>query len=353
MQIQQNISLQPYTSFGLGGHAQNFVEVHDTDELFSALEQTAIAPLWLLGYGSNTLISDNGLNGLVMCLRGGTISIEEDHVIADAGVWWDDVVQSAIKHELWGTELMSMIPGSVGAAAFINITAYGQSIGPLIEWVDVWDPAISSVRSISRQELEWGYKSSIFQQPENQQLVILRASLKLAREPTGDLSYQKALDVAKELGIDPSSLAGRRQIINEARKRAGSIWDPSEANQSKTVGSFFRNPVVTENVAEIVMNYDESGKTPAEIKNMNQVHGGDERRVSAAHVMLAAGFKRGQQWGSVKLNDANLLKIEALPNATAQDVYDVAMHIQTECYNKLGIKLEPEARILGNFTKQK
>ena len=98
-----------------------------------------------------------------------------------------------------------------------------------------------------------------------------------------------------------------------------------------------------------VMKYDESGKTKAELKKMNQVHGGDQRRVSAAHVMLAAGFKRGQTWGKVKLNDQNLLKIEALPGASAQDIFDVVRLIQTEVKKKLDINLEPEARILGVF----
>ena len=83
---------------------------------------------------------------------------------------------------------------------------------------------------------------------------------------------------------------------------------------------------------------------------MNQVHGGDEQRVSAAHVMLASGFSRGQQWGNVKLNDQNLLKIEALNGATAQEIYDVALHVQTTCKEKLGISLETEARILGDFS---
>jgi UDP-N-acetylenolpyruvoylglucosamine reductase len=102
--------------------------------------------------------------------------------------------------------------------------------------------------------------------------------------------------------------------------------------------------------AERIIAYDESGKTALEIKKMNQVHGGSAQRVSAAHVMLAAGFKRGQRWGQVKLNDQNLLKIEALEGATAQDVYTLMRHIQDTCLASIGVKLEPEARILGSFT---
>lgn len=82
---------------------------------------------------------------------------------------------------------------------------------------------------------------------------------------------------------------------------------------------------------------------------MNQVHGGTTKRVSAAHVMLAAGFARGQQWGNVKLNDKNLLKIEALEGANSSEVYKVAQDIIATCQSKLGITLQPEAEFLGNF----
>lgn len=348
MKLQQNVPLANYTSFGLGGPAENFIEVHNTDELLDVLKHTDITPLWLLGFGSNTLISDEGLTGLVISIRGGQTQLEDTYITADAGCWWDDIVKTAIDHNLWGTELMSEIPGSVGAALYINITAYGQSLGPLVEWVDVWNQNSHHVQRLGADDLSWDYKSSIFQKPENQHLIILRVCLKLRNEQHDELVYQKALDVAEELSLDTNNLKDRRKIIIEARKRAGSLWEPTTRG-THTAGSFFRNPVVPEEVANYVMNFDESGKTPEEIKKMNHVHGGNEKRVSAAHVMLATGFKRGQQWNKVKLNDQNLLKIEALPGATAQEVYSVALEIKTTCQKKLGITLEPEARILGHF----
>lgn len=351
MNLKKNVPLAPYTSFGLGGNAQNFVAVHSTDELLEVLKDSQVKPIWLIGYGSNTLISDEGLEGLVICLRGGKIDIDDRCITVDAGVWWDDVVKTAIDHGLWGSEMMSEIPGSVGAALYINITAYGQSIGPLVRWIDIWDTESSSIERLTKDQLSWDYKKSVFQLPERKSLVILRACLELSHEVTNELIYQKALDVAKELELNPGDLVDRRKIITEARRRAGSLWAPDQKNSAKTVGSFFRNPVVSQELAERIMSFDESGKTHEEIKRMNKVHGGDQKRVSAAHVMLAAGFKRGQEWGKVKLNDQNLLKIEAMSGATAQEVYDVAMNIQAVCEEKLGVTLQPEAKILGNFQK--
>jgi UDP-N-acetylmuramate dehydrogenase len=163
------------------------------------------------------------------------------------------------------------------------------------------------------------------------------------------MKYQKALDIATELHLDAETLEGRRAIIHEARKQAGSLWNPDDEKAHRTAGSFFRNPIVSAEIAEKIMSFDESGKTITEIKKMNSVHGGDSMRVSAAHVMLAAGFQRGQSWGNVRLHQQNLLKIEALDGATAQDIYAVMKHIQETCRQKLSVWLEPEARLLGEF----
>lgn len=350
MNLQHGVLLASYTSFRVGGPAENFALVKNTEELIEVISNTTVRPVWLLGYGSNTLISDSGLPGLTLVLRGGTIKREGTMIIADAGVWWDDIVQAALQNKLWGIELLSQVPGSFGAAIFINITAYGQSLGPMLEWVEVWDPDAQALRRIDKSSLIWDYKTSIFQQEDNANLIILRAAISLSESPTAELLYQKALDVARELKLDPASLQARRDIIIEARKRAGSLWTPNEANASKTVGSFFRNPVVSEEQADYIMNFDETGKTKAEVARMNIVHGGSHKRVSAAHVMLAAGYTRGQTWSHVKLNDQNLLKIEALEGATAQELYDVAQEIIKTCQEKLGVILEPEARILGTFS---
>lgn len=344
---EENVSLAQFTSFKLGGLAKVLVKTNNSEELTEALNEHANEEITILGFGSNVLISDSGLDGVVIVNNGGNIEFEGSSVIVDSGVWWDDLVTACIDKGLWGVELMSEIPGSVGAALFINITAYGQSIGPLVEWIEVWDKTTRQKRNISSDELNWSYKQSIFQ--ENENLVILRAKLNLNQEQKDQLEYQRAVDVADELDFDLSTLQGRRQTIIEARRRAGSLWSPEDEFAARTVGSFFRNPMVTTEQAEKVISFDETGKTKEQIELMNKVHGGDSKRVSAAHVMLAGGFTRGQTWGKVKLNDKNLLKIESVEGATASEVYAVSREIQSTCFEKLGINLEPEVRLLGEF----
>lgn len=347
--IQTQVPLAPLTSFQVGGVAEQYLEAPNTQSLLETLAALEPTPKWILGYGSNALVSDQGLSELVLSLRGGDIQIHNNQLVVDAGVWWDDVVNHAASHHLWGIELLSGVPGNVGAAIFINIAAYGQSLGPLLDWVEAWDPQTRLVKRFTRDDFHWDYKQSIFQQPEHRALIIVRAALALSQTQTAPLVYQKAVNVAKEIGADPKSLSGLRQIILEARQRAGSLWQPGQQD-ARTVGSFFRNPVVPEALAERILNHEETDDiTPAQLKKINQVHGGNPQRVSAALVMLAADFSRGQQWGQVKLNDQNLLKIEALPGATAQAIYNVARHIQTVCDKKLGIELKAEACMLGTF----
>ena len=346
--IQKNVELAPYTSFGLGGPAEFFVEVKDSQELEAALKGSQEQKIHVLGHGTNTLISDEGLSGLTILIKGGRIQQKENTFVVDAGVWWDDFVQESIAANFWGVELLSGVPGGVGAAVFINIAAYGQSLSDTILWVDVFDLDTGQIKQLKQSELSWNYKKSIFQDPENN-FIILRAAFQLAKSPTQKLSYQSALDVAEEKGWDISTLEGRRQTILEARERAGSIYEPDRGDK-KTVGSFFRNPVVTEAQAEKIIKSDETGKTAETIKKMNKVHGGDSLRVSAAHVMLAAGFKRGQCFGDVCFHEKTVLKIENKGNASAQDIYNVAKMVMKTCKEKLDVELVPEARILGNFS---
>jgi len=319
----------------------------------AALTEYEKPPLWLLGYGCNVLISDEGLPGTSIAFRGGNITKEGTLLVADAGVWWDDLVQVAIEQNLWGLELTSGIPGGVAAAVVGNIAAYGQAVSHTLAWVEVYDSQQHTIRHMRPAELELTYRFSALQHDELRHLVILRAAFELSSRPTMELTYQSALDVAKKQQLDVTSLTGRRLAVMKTREAAGSLWDyRDKSGRNKTAGSFFRNPLVTPEQAENIITADETGKSAELIKKMNAVHGGDTLRVSAAHVLLAAGFKRGQTWGEVRLHPHHVLKIENTGHASAQNIYNVAQEIITTVKEKLNITLVPEVRFLGNFTQK-
>jgi UDP-N-acetylmuramate dehydrogenase len=345
VKIQENAELAPLTSFEVGGPAEKLITLESSDELAETLNKAANSKIWPLGYGTNVLISDEGLPGTTILFRNKAIEWQGNTVVADAGVWWDDLVKESINRGLWGLELTSGVPGSVGAAVFINITAYGQAQSDKLLWADYMDSS-GQINRLSADAAQWDYKKSVFQ--EHEDWLIMRAAYGLNSAKSSSLTYQSALDVAGELNLNPDSLSNRREIILEARQRAGSIFIPGQ-NYARTVGSFFRNPVVTEEQADLVIEFDETKKSTGQIKAMNQVHGGNQMRVSAAHVLLAAGFSRGQIWGDVRLHPNNLLKIENMGNASAQNIYDVAQEIIQTVKSRLDIDLKPEARILGQF----
>ena len=233
-----------------------------------------------------------------MLIRTTVITRDGDTLIADAGVWWDDLVQFAIREKLWGLELMSAIPGGVGAAIVGNIAAYGQAVADTLAWVEVFDRSAGQTRQLQPAELNLSYRYSAFQTEAFTEYVILRAAFTLSTQPTKDLEYQTALDVAAQKNYDLSTLQGRRQTVLDTRETAGSLWDYRHPDAYlHTAGSFFRNPLVDSETAERLMAHDETGRTAEALRKMNQIHGGEQKRVSAAHVLLAAGFHRGQSLG--------------------------------------------------------
>lgn len=351
MDIQENVPLAGYTAFKVGGPARKLIAIAGEPDVINAQKNSWITePYWILGYGTNCLVSDQGLPGTVLLMRGGgQPKIEGNMIISDAATNWDDLVNFAIAQKLWGLELMSGIPGNVGAALSGNIAAYGQKVADTFVWAEVLDPASGEVKTLKAGEIKFGYRASNLQTSQKG-LMILRVAFQLSNKPTQELAYGSALKVAEELDSKPDTLQNRRKIILETRNRAGSLYDEADPDLEHTAGSFFKNPLVDEAKARELATYDESGKTIEELLEQNRIHGENSFRVSAAHVLLAAGFKRGQTWGPVKLHDKHVLKIENAGGATAQQIYDVAQEIISEVKNKLGIDLEPEVQFLGEFS---
>lgn len=347
MQILKSVSLANYSSFHTGGIAESLVICDSAAELLKVISEQENKKLSCLGFGTNVLISDKGLDGTVAVCRGGSMKLDGTMLIAGAGVWWDDLVERAIDEDLWGVELMSGIPSSIGGAIMGNIAAYGQQISDTLEWVEVIATDSQKIERIPASTLSYDYRYCSLKDTPG--IVVLRAGFKLSKSPTQTLEYGSALRIATELQLSTDTLPDRRAIILEARSRAGSLYDPSTQINSYTAGSFFKNPIVSLEQAKKVIAFDETGKSTEVLLRQNQIHGGSDHRVSAAHVMLAADFSRGQSWGSVRLHPDHILKIENTGNATSQEIYDVAQLIIHKAKEDLDIDLEPEVQFLGDF----
>lgn len=344
-----NVALADYTSLHVGGPAQRLIEVGADDDLKTLVGQQTM-PLWLLGDGTNSLVADSGLGGTVIVCKQGVIeTVAPNQLRASCGANWDDLTKKAVELGLYGLEFTSGVPGTVGGAVVGNIAAYGHQVADHLVSATILNPKNGQVSTWNAEQFGFSYRHSNLEDSANQHLVLLDATFEFSKTPTGPLEYGSALKVAEELGIEPGSLENRRRIILESRRRAGALNDSSTTNVY-TAGSFFKNPVVGSNQVEAIIAQDESGISRQQLLRQNQIHGGSTVRVSAAHVLLAAGFRRGQSWGNVGLHPDHVLKIANLGAASAQEIYDVIQMIIKTVQQKLGITLEPEVRFLGDFS---
>jgi UDP-N-acetylmuramate dehydrogenase len=342
--VTNDVSMANYTSFGCGGNAEALVEVTSHAQLLYVLQSFGGISTTVMGGGTNSLVSDKGIEGLVIAMRTKRCQLLADGFVeVEAGVPWDTLVRFAVNNKLWGLELMSGIPGSVGGGILGNIAAYGQAVSDTLRSVELYDLSTNSLTTVSASDLGLVYRASRLQGSNK---VLLKAVFKLSGTCNSALSYESALKIAEEIKADVGTLTGRRNLILEARRRVGSLQDGS----SKSAGSFFKNPLISPEQARILMAQDETGKSVQQLEHMNTIHGGAASRVSAAHVMLAAGFYRGQQWGPVRLHPDHVLKIDNTGGATAKQIFDVANIVVVQVKNKLGITLVPEVRFLGDFS---
>lgn len=354
MNILENVSLAPYTSFFIGGKTKYFCEVANLSELAEAFDFAKKNKLntFLLGGGSNILVSDNGFDGLVIRLveQGIKIVDENEHeaiVEISAGQQWDSVVQFAVTHNLWGIENLSHIPGNSGAFAVQNVGAYGQEASQVVESVAVYDTETEKVVGLTNTQCKFQYRASIFNREEHGRYVILSLHLKLQKQGQPNLSYG---DVAKYFGEKSPgeiSLGDLRQAIIEIRNRKYPF--PVSA-QTGSAGSFFRGPIITHKAwpdfeSSLSKHFGTRIATDLDaMKNRLEVPQGF--KTPTAYLIDICGFK-GLQVGGAIVNPDQAAVILNTGTATAEDVLDLFFAVQQGVMDKSGITLEHEPEFVG------
>src|SRR3989344_7365184 len=221
MKILQNISLAEYTTFKIGGEARYFCVVKSEEELREALDfaesknpESQQMPFFVLGGGSNILISDRGFTGLIIKIEMTGISLkkydEEKNgtvlVTAWAGESWDELVAKTIGEGLWGLENLSGIPGTVGAAPVQNIGAYGVEAGDMIFSVCAFDITTGAARIFTNTECRFSYRESFFKTIEGKKYIITNVTFKLSKSPSPNLSYKDLTAYFEEWGREEGEL---------------------------------------------------------------------------------------------------------------------------------------------------
>ncbi len=173
--------LNSHTTFKIGGRAKFFIEPEDIAdlELLIICAKKYKIPIFVIGRGSNILISDKGLNGIVVHLNSGffkKISIKRNLLNAGGGLGLRQLIQVATKRGLAGLEFLAGIPGTVGGALAMNAGVRGQNFGDLVEDVSVMDHN-GKIKTLSKKGIKFGYRKSSLAK-----YIILNASLKLAKK---------------------------------------------------------------------------------------------------------------------------------------------------------------------------
>ena len=343
MQIEENVPIAPLTTIGIGGPARYFVGARSVDEIREALDwaRSRRVEVFILGGGSNLLVSDEGFDGLVVGahLRGITL-IDEDryaNVNVAAGERWDAFVAHAVTRGWSGIECLSGIPGSVGATPIQNVGAYGQEVSETVIRVEALDRATGTVRWLTNEECGFGYRSSIFKTSERGRYVVVSATFRLERGGAATLRYPELRRDLEGSGIAPDDLLGVRETVIAIRRRKGMVLDPEDPD-TRSDGSFFMNPVLTG---------DEYARFRALAPEAPHFPSDAGVKLSAAWLIERAGFERGYALGRAGLSTKHTLAIVNRGGATAREVLALVRLIQAGVRERFGIDLHPEPELVG------
>jgi len=348
MLLQENIPLAPLTTLQIGGPARFFVEALSREDVEQAVTfaQAKNLPLFVLGGGSNLLISDSGWAGLVLKIGIAGIDRQADHegkaiFNVGAGESWDRFVSHAVIAKSAGVECLSGIPGSVGGTPVQNVGAYGQEVSETIESVEVFDRNDGQVRELCREACAFSYRSSIFNTTERDRFIILRVTYALT--PGGEPHLEYA-DLKRHFAGRETrpNLAETREAVRYIRALKGMLIVPGDPD-CRSAGSFFKNPVVTKEQHEDV-------ETRARAKGFDiPTYPALEQRkkISAAWLVEKSGFARGYGFGHAGISSKHALAIINRGGASAAEVLALKEQIQHRVEEIWGIHLEPEPVFVG------
>jgi len=245
LQIQQNVSLKNFNTFGLDAKARYFVEISHVDELVELF----LDPQWqqterlVLGGGSNMLFVKD-FEGLVirMNIRGIEHRISHDEVFVEAGAGevWNDLVNFCVAHQYAGLENLSLIPGSVGASPIQNIGAYGLELKDVFDTCEAFEIATGAIKTFTKADCHFGYRDSVFKTELKGKYIITSVKFKLSLVPDVKLHYGAIKDELIKRDITSPTIKDVSQVVSHIR--VSKLPDPSTIGNA---GSFFKNPVIT------------------------------------------------------------------------------------------------------------
>jgi UDP-N-acetylmuramate dehydrogenase len=335
MEIQHRINLKPYNTFGIEAFAQSFSIFSSLDELKSLLSQKKEQTLFILGGGSNILLTKD-IDAFVLRneIKGIDIISQENEAIVlkvGAGEVWHEFVLYCVDNGFAGVENLSLIPGSVGASPMQNIGAYGVEVKDVIEKVEAFHIEKNELHTFSNADCQFGYRESVFKRALKGQYIITHVYFKLSTNPNINTSYGAIESELNAQGITKASIKDVSNTVIAIRQ--SKLPDPKQIGNA---GSFFKNPVVPILMFEnIKVQYPTVPSYPADEGFV---------KVPAGWLIEQAGWK-GKTLGNYGVHKNQALVLVNYGGATGKEIWDLSSQIVADIHQKFGIELEREVNV--------
>jgi UDP-N-acetylmuramate dehydrogenase len=343
MNIQKNISLKNYSTMRLGGKARYLCEVSSLEDLGKALtwakqQNTTVI---VIGDGSNIVWQDSGFPGLVIVNKLSGITMREiggtqsAQFTFSAGENWDAAVKYTVKLGYSGLERLSLIPGTCGAAPVQNIGAYGSEIKDTLISVRAYDNQDETFVTLTNQDCQFGYRSSIFNQEAKGRYVIVSITVKLTKEPPKPPFYASLQEYLDTRHITDHSVRTIREAVIAIRR--SKLPDPTQVANN---GSFFGNPIIdSAHAKKLQQQYPDMPSWPV---------ADNKTKLSAAWLIEQAGFTKGYQDAETGMalwqNQALVLVNEHAQSTT--DLLSFKKKITDAVKQKLDVELKQEPELI-------
>lgn len=305
--IKKDVPLKEYTTFKIGGPASYFLKVESVEELIKAIKKAKDQnlPFFILGAGSNLLVSDEGFDGLVLKINLDKLELKKKGVFVQAGVKVKDLIDFCIQKNLRTSQWATGIPASVGGLIRNNASSFSGSVAEMVKEVNFLDSENFEVKKMSKEECNFSYKQSIFK--ENPNLVILSALLEKNKAEKEDI---------------------KEKI--EAHKRYRKENHPMDF---PSAGCVFKN-------LETKIKDEKILKRFPKIKEFNK-----KGLISSSYLLDKAGLK-GKQFGDAMFSKKHANFIINKGDAKAEDVLSLINLAKEKVKQKFGVNLKEEVEYL-------
>ncbi|GBF18688.1 MULTISPECIES: UDP-N-acetylmuramate dehydrogenase [Arenibacter] len=337
MDIRKDISLKKYNTFGIDAKAKFFCEINSIADLKKALSLQGYPTLFVLGGGSNMLITKD-LENLVLHINLKGIEVlsenkDEAIIKVSAGENWHNMVLWTLDHDYGGLENLSLIPGNTGTAPIQNIGAYGVELKDTFVSCDAMEIATQELKTFTKEECQFGYRDSYFKNEGLGKYIITSVSFKLTkRNHKLNVDYGAIVSELHNSGITNPSIKDVSNAVISIRK--SKLPDPKELGNS---GSFFKNPVVDKQQFDNFTKMNPNAPFYKVAEN--------EFKIPAGWLIEQCGYK-GKRFGDAGVHKNQALVLVNYGDASGAEIIDLAENIIDSVLKRFGIVISPEVNII-------